>query len=61
MIVFSRVASFHKVLQVSYIARSVVSRVCFVASVISCLPRLVVSGRSAEASRRYFILFLDPL
>jgi hypothetical protein len=32
-----------------------------VASVINCLPRLVASGRSAEASRRYFILLLDPL
>src|SRR3989337_2988948 len=57
---FNNVASFQRLLQASYMARSVVVRLSRDASTISCLPRLVTSGRSADASRRYFTVFSCP-
>lgn len=60
VMVFNNVASFQSLLHASYMARSVVTKFSREASTISCLPRLVTSGRSADASKRYFTLFPCP-
>jgi len=60
VMVFNNVVSFQRLLHASYMARSVVTRFSREASIISCLPRLVTSGRSVDASRRYFTVFPCP-